>query len=309
MNKKLVFLIAAALLFGAAAIIYFSIPPRDWYVEEGLEEQWERILKAAPPPLRFRKILVYRDGEQLRRPGIIITGKPEEGPEKAAVYYRLSFELEYKGAYVLALDPWMVFRKHMNPSLTLERVRAPGDGLLLIPGEEQDARDAWVARQLEGEPGTFPAETELWLEQEERLFTGSLFIPGARTMRWEDSLITLMGDETAWLYAPLSRVRRYPDPRTSVLEATSFPQDTSRGRNSLQARLLWAIPAGSGKQKARLQPVLDWLQDPATQTVIADELQWIPAVPYAKPFNPVSMSSYTQWLTTAYIYEIRGTSR
>ena len=91
MNKKLVFLIAAALLFGAAAIIYFSIPPRDWYVEEGLEEQWERILKAAPPPLRFRKILVYRDGEQLRRPGIIITGKPEEGPEKAAVYYRLSF--------------------------------------------------------------------------------------------------------------------------------------------------------------------------------------------------------------------------
>jgi hypothetical protein len=308
-KSKIVSVITAALILGAAVIVYVSIPPYDWYVEEGLEEQWGRILRAAPPPQKFRKILVYREQEQTRRPGVIITAKREEGPEKAVVYSYLSFEPVHEGAYVLALDPWMVFRKHMNPSLTLERVRAPGSGLLLIPGGEQEARDAWVARQLEEEPGTFPPEPERWLEQEEKLFIEPLFISGARTMRWEDSLISLMGDDVAWLYAPLSAIRRYPDPRTSVLEAASFPQDASRGRNSLQARLLWAIPAGSDKQKARLRPALDWLQDPATQTVIADELQWIPAVPRAKPFNPVSMRSYMQWLTTAYIYELRGTPR
>jgi len=86
-----------------------------WYVEEGLEDAWSRILREAGPPERFVETQVW-DGETLPSgPGILIATKPWKTGERVAVYPRLSWDLEYQGAIVLALDPWMVFRKHINP--------------------------------------------------------------------------------------------------------------------------------------------------------------------------------------------------
>jgi hypothetical protein len=47
-----------------------------------------------------------------------------------------------------------------------------------------------------------------------------------------------------------------------------------------------------------------WLKNPQTQTVIADNLEWIPADPYGKPYDPVSLTSHRHWLTAEYIYEV-----
>jgi ABC-type glycerol-3-phosphate transport system substrate-binding protein len=221
------------------------------------------------------------------------------------VYYALSFDLEYKGAQVLALDPWMVFQKHTDSSLTLERVQNNGRGLLLLPGREREARLAWIARLLQEGDGKFPEDPALWLEAENGLFDGNLFPADAPAVNWTNVLSRLLSSEPAWLYAPLSVIRGYSsEARASILEAVAFPENAPGGQFSLQAKLLWAIPSGTDKQKEELQETITWLKDPGTQTVIADELRWIPAVPYGKPYNPVSMTSYLAWLTTAYIYEI-----
>jgi hypothetical protein len=121
---------------------------------------------------------------------------------------------------------------------------------------------------------------------------------------WPNVLSRLLSGEIAWLYAPLSVIRAYSESRTSILEASAFPENIAVGsQNSMQAKLLWAIPPATDQQKEELQEMIIWLKDPETQTVIADELQWIPAAPYGQPYNPVSMTSYLAWLTTAYIYE------
>jgi hypothetical protein len=302
-----VFLAASILLIAAAALVFFITlngAKNTWYVAAGYEEHWVRILREIPPPEKFR-LRVYRGEEKLRAPGIIISTRREQIPEKTKTYFMLSFDLEYEGAYVLALDPWMIFRKHTNPGLTADRVRQPGgSGLLLIPGKEAEARQAWAARLIQEGPGKFPDDPAVWQEAEDDLFSRNLFPPDSQYAEWQNVLLSLLGNNPAWVYAPISRIRQYPDAQTSILEATAFPEDAPNGQSSLQAKLLWAIPRGSDKQKELLQPAIDWLKDPATQTSIANELQWVPAAPYAQPFNPVSMSAYLLWLTTANIYEV-----
>jgi hypothetical protein len=222
------------------------------------------------------------------------------------VYYALSFDLEYKGALTLALDPWMVFQKHTDSSLILDRVHNPdgGSGLLLLPGGEAEARKAWTARFLQNGAGTFSDDPALWLETERNLFNGDRFPEDTGAANWPDVLDILLSGEPAWLYAPLSVIRGYSaEGRASILEAVVFPENSPGAQNSLQAKLLWAIPGGTDKQKETFEETITWLKDPEVQTVIADELHWIPAVPYGQPYNPVSMTSYLAWLTTAYIYE------
>jgi hypothetical protein len=313
MKKKGAFVIILILLLAAAGVtvtfIVLNSGTYTWYVEEGLEEHWGRVLSSAPPPGKYRIRTYTGDEKQLRAmqrtPGILITTRREQTPGKVKVYYALSFELEYEGALVLALDPWMVFRKHMDPALAPDRVHASGEGRLLIPGGEPEALEAWAARLLQEGAGKFPEDPALWLEAEKTLFDENRFPVDAPVVGWPNVLSRLLSGETAWLYAPLSVIRAYSESRTSILEASAFPENAAPGSQiSMQAKLLWAIPAGTDKQKEELQETITWLKDPAAQTVIADELQWIPAAPYGIPYNPVSMTSYLAWLTTAYIYEL-----
>jgi hypothetical protein len=293
------------ILIGAALGILFLInaiclfrekenQPAIWYVEKGLEDHWARIMREAEPPKRFNEIRVW-DGDTIpAEAGILIATNPRQTGEKVTVYYRLSYDLQYEGAIVLAVDPWMVFRKHTNPGLTADRVypvsggsgRAGRGGVVLIPGKDPAAVRAWTARL-----------------KQDKLFETNLFPEGAQTYNWQDVFYRLMGNETAWLYAPLSAIRRYPHFRKSILVATPFPEQNSNVR-SVQATLLWAVPLGSPEEQKKMGQTIEWLKNPETQTVIADNLDWIPADPYGKPYDPVSLSSHRNWLTATYIYEV-----
>jgi hypothetical protein len=113
-----------------------------------------------------------------------------------------------------------------------------------------------------------------------------------------------MGNDHAWVYAPLSAIRRYPNPQKAILEATAFPEPAENNHYSLQAKLLWALPSGSDRDKEKLATTLAWLREPETQTVIADVLEWIPADPYGKPYDPISLSSHRNWLTASFVYDV-----
>jgi len=264
-----------------------KILPHIWYVEKGFEDHWARILREAEPPESFSEIRVWDGHEAPAESGILIAAKPRQSPEKVTVYYRLSYNLEYEGAIVLALDPWMVFRKHTDPELTADRVYGNGrDGVLLIPGKDPASVRAWTARL-----------------NEDNVFAANIFTRGAQTYNWQDVFYRLMGSETAWVYAPLSAIRRYPNFRKSILTAAPFP-DKDTNRRSLQAALLWAVPFGAPEEQKKMEKTIAWLKQPQTQTVIADNLEWIPADPYGKPYDPVSLKAHRNWLTTEYIYEV-----
>ena len=262
--------------------------PHIWYVERGLEDAWARILREDKPPESFAEIRVW-DGEAMPEgAGILIATRPRQNPEKVTVYYRLSYDLYYEDAIVLAVDPWMVFRKNGDPVLTADRVYSQADrsGVLLIPGKDPAAARAWMARTNESNP-----------------FNAGLFPDGAQTYTWHDVFYRLMSGETAWAYAPLSAIRRYPSFRKSILVADPFPERDIE-RRSLQATLLWAVPLGAPEEQKKMEKTIAWLKNPETQTVIADNLEWIPADPYGKPFDPVSLTSHRNWLTATHIYEV-----
>jgi len=307
-KRKNIIFCAAALCVVLIVVVFLSFLGKKqvnvWYVEQGLENAWVQVLSAVEnPPENFAEIAVWDGSKIPSGAGILITAKPWQTDEKVFVYPRLSWELEYQGAVVLALDPWMVFRKHMNPVLTYERLsETGGDGILLIAGRDISAVRAWTSRFIQEEPGKFPYGEDVWLEWEQKLFAGSRFLPGAHSYDWESALLRLMGNETAWLYAPLSKIRGYGDPRKAILEATPFPENGNQ--YSLQAALLWALPTGSAKEKEKLTQVMDWLKNPNTQTIIADTLEWIPSDPYGVPYDPVSLSSHRVWLTASFVYTL-----
>jgi len=275
-----------------------------WYVEQGLEDNWARILREAKAPEVFAETKVWDGVEIPSQPGILIATRPWKTEGKVAVYPRLSWELKHEGAITLALDPWMVFRKHTNPPLTYNRAFSEegGSGLLLIPGREIAAVRAWTSRFIQEEPGKFPTDERVWRDWEFKLFDSNRFAFGARGYDWQTALFRLMGNESAWLYAPLSVIRRYRDPHKSILEATPFPENTNQ--TSLQAEILWALPTGTEKNKEKFINTIEWLKKPETQTVIANNLEWIPADPYGDPYDPVSLSSHRVWLTAIWVYTI-----
>ena len=296
------FLIAVAIVFVSGCNKTSAV----WYVQGEYERVWNQILREAKPPVTFKSVQVWDEKKVPPGAGIWITTEPWEKQGRVALYPRLSYDLEYQGAIVLALDPWMIFRKHTNPGLTLNRALsdAGGEGLLLIPGKNNVWIHAWTARLIQERPGVFPADNKVWQECEANLFNGGRFPPGAQTNNWMDVLFRLMGNDQAWVYAPLSAIRQYRNPQKAILEATPFPEPLDNSLYSLQATILWALPAGSDKEKEKLAETIAWLKKPETQTIIADALEWIPADPYGIPYDPVSLSSHRNWLTAAYIYTV-----
>jgi len=294
-----------ALCVIAATVLFYlhqekEEPPAIWYVEKGLMDIWARVLHKGEAPERFTELRLW-DGDAIPPgPGILITTKLRQEPEPVKVYYHLSYDMEYEGALVLALDPWMIFRKQNDPMLTVNRIYAANndknEGVLLIPGYDQASVRAWTMRLGQTGPGIFS-------DQDINLFDTRLFPNGAQTYTWQDVFYRLMGSETAWAYAPLSAIRRYPNFRKSILMASPFPEPLTN-RYSIQATLLWALPLGSPKEHKRIEKTIAWLKQPETQTIIADTLDWIPADPYGKPYDPVSLASHRYWLTATYIYEV-----
>jgi hypothetical protein len=275
-----------------------------WYVQPEFEKAWTGVISSAPKPVM--KMQIWESEELPPGPGIYIAVKPWQNQQKVNVYYRLSYDLEYQGALVLAFDPWMVFHKYRNPELTANRAYsdAGGDGIVLLPGRNKEYVDAWVARLIQQRPGEFPLGEQTWKEFEYNMFLGNRFPNGAQTYTMNDVFFRLMGNENTWFYAPISAIRRYRDSRKTSLEAAAFPEITAGGQYSLQAKLLWALPIGTEKQKKKFSSIITWLKNPETQTLIADELEWIPADPYGKPYDPMCFASQRNWLTASYIYEV-----
>jgi len=299
------FMIAVSGMFFSGCINHE--PSTTLYIQSQYERVWNWILREVDPPIQFRAVQAWDAKIEPPETGIWITTEPWEIQGRAEVYFRLSYDLEYRGAIVLALDPWMVFRKHLNPGLTVNRVYqdAGGDGLLLIPGKDPESVQAWVSRLVQKSPGVFPSDEKIWQECENNLFRGNRFLQGAQSYNWQDVFFRLMGNQQAWVYAPLSVIRNYSNSKKAILEATAFPETPENNQYSLHAnKILWAVPVGSEEDKEMLDKVLVWLKNPEIQTIIADYLGWIPADPYGIPYDPVSQSSHRNWLTASYVYVV-----
>jgi hypothetical protein len=314
------FLIVAG---AAAAVISLSQPRPAWYVEPGLEQQWGELLERAPAPPPFTRMVVYDPmaGHGKGRCGIIITktflAEGTEDPPSEGDAWEPPIRLypglyrdrgDYQGAIPLALDPWLVFRKTGDPRLDLERVLNPagGSGALILPGAEQDAVYAWVTQLLQTSPGSFPLERQAWDDAERLLVYGNRrFQQGALTYVWLDAWIRLLQDETAWVYAPLSRTRGLDSYDSGRLDAAIFPFPGDWNTYGLQAEILWAVPKQSEKPEPKIDEARSWLAGPETQTLLAELLGWIPAQPGGKPHDTLARQAQVAWFSSGFIWQKR----
>jgi hypothetical protein len=303
----LLFIIAPVL--AAAAVLGLSrLGPGKftWYVEEGLDAPWKEILSSGPGNFQAEPLMLPPgESPPANARGFFITSRRAEAEGPVTVYPRLSFDLEYQGAHVLAVDLWMLFRNHQVPPLSRRRIDSlsGGEGMILLPGRDEASIGAWTAQLLQESPGVFPEDRDTWDRTAASLFDNERFYQGSRTSNWNDVWFFLLGGRTSWVYASLSKVREQPDHRTNILEAAVFP-----GKNpqviSMQARILWAVPLGGEKTARQLDETLKWLKNAETQTLIADALHWLPADPDGKPYNPAAMTAKLAWLTASYVYEL-----
>jgi hypothetical protein len=326
-----------ALLAVIAAVAVFAVyrsrPRPTWYVEPLLEASWGELLERAPAPPPFVRSRPYDPAAGIGkgRVGLIIAtsfpaeatdggapasaedpaavadggAPPPEGPPPLLLFPGLyQSRADYQGAIPLALDPWLVFRKTADPPLRLERVLAEGPGALILPGAEPDAVYAWVAQLLQASPGSFPLEKRAWEEAEQRLVLDPRpFQPGALTYTWYDGWIRLLQDETAWVYAPLSRTRGLSSYDAGRLDAAVFPIPADWNTYGLQAEVLWAIPHASEKQAALLEEAQAWLSSAETQGIIAEILGWIPAQSGSVPYDTLAREAQVAWFSSGYIWQ------
>jgi hypothetical protein len=318
-GKRLPGLLSKPVIAGAGAFVllgaglFFLLRPKPlWYVEAGLASSWTRSLRDAENPPFNRMELLPEEGQPSKAFGFIITRRgpagERQGDAPVLLYPGLARTREYNGALVLALDPWMVFRKHQDPGLARDRVEAAGGraGLLLLPGEDKAAVRAWLSQILQESPGVFPPGQETWAEAERNLLRSRRFQSGASSFAWNDMWIMLFRDNPAWVYAPLSLVRGLPPYRMGLLDAARFPEPSGWNEYGIQAEVLWAIPFGTDKQKQKLAGAADWLRDGKTQTQIANTLGWIPANSGGIPYNTVSRESQLTWLRSSFIWQNTG---
>jgi hypothetical protein len=306
----------------AAVAAFLLIRPRAvWLVDEAYREQWERILDTAPR--RIRVMTAPEDGGRRvpgNRYGFIISSRgPLERAAPAseaegdggfalkslALYEGLSGSQEYQGAMVLALDPWMMFRDFKDPAVSRDRVDAAGggEGTLITPGRDWDARWAWAAQLLQRQSGVFPQDQALWQAAVEGMFRNNArFQSGAETYGWMDAMPLLYRSSPAWVYAPLSRIRSQSYQDTGGLEANRYPEPGDWREFGIQAAMLWAIPFGAEKNTKKLGDVQTWLTAPATQTAIANALGWIPAHPAGTPYDSISRSARLAYLSSSFIW-------
>jgi hypothetical protein len=315
-----VFLLLAALtgVFFSAHSGWRSGPA--WYVEERYAEVWGKFLEESSPP--FTTVRPYVAGTiPPGGYGFIISGEipPEpaaagEGaavvPESAAgpvfLFPDLAGTREYRGALLLAADPWMIFRKTGSPQLRRQRVESleGGEGLLILSGGEEGTVHAWLCQLLQEPPGTFPADRELWEYEEGRLFMNRRFYPGSVNYTWADAWALLWRTEgAAWVYAPLSVARERDGYEQGLLDATRFPIKNSWNEYGMQADLLWARILEGAEAAEGLEGTRLWLLEAGTQERLAGLLGWIPVNPRSDPYDTLAWEARSAWESSTYIWQ------
>jgi hypothetical protein len=307
------------LYYGAAAlgmallvflVVFFTRPKLLWYVDEGYSAAWNRILKEKSPPFLRAEVVSRLDNEAFPkgRFGFLISRNGPEGEyvdgTPVALYHDLSRSREYQGWLVLALDPWMVFRKHQDPEpgrSFLDNENIPGS--ILLAGADKDAVQAWLCQLFQEKPGVFIQGHELWQEKGSALVRDYPFQNGAFTYSWVQVWPLLFRSGIASLYAPLSQARALPPYRAGLLDATRFPEPEDWNRYGLQADILWAKMFGDEKHRKKLVATEKWLKDPKIQTLIANTIAWIPAHPSGIPYNTVSWETQMAWLRSSFIWQ------
>jgi len=301
-------------VLGAAVVIALTVfltrPKLLWYVDEDYTATWNRIIRERTPPFTRFEVIAREGGTPFPkgRFGFMITRSGPEGEHIAdapvALYRDLSRNREYDGWQVLALDPWMVFRKHQDPEPARSFLEINNDrGSILLPGTDQGAVQAWLCQLLQEEPGVFIQGNELWQEKGQALVREYPFQNGAFTYSWVQVWPLLFRGSAASIYAPLSQARALPPYRAGLLDATRFPEPEHWNRYGLQADILWAKMYGDSKQQKKLDATEKWLKDPKVQTYIANTIEWIPAHPSGVPYNTVSWESQMAWLRSSFIWQ------
>jgi len=310
--KRILFIGCAAV--GLAVLVtltvYFTRPKLLWYVDEDYSAAWNRILGQSSPPVT-RYEIVSRIGEASFPKGrfgyiVSVSGPKGERTEGAPVeiYRDLSRSRAYQDWIVLAVDPWMVFRKHQDPEPDRSFLdNANERGIILLAGANEDAVQAWLYQLLQEKPGVFMQGEALWKEKAASLVRDYPFQSGALTYSWVQVWPMVFRGGQVSLYAPLSQARALQPYRMGLLDATRFPEPENWDRYGMQADLLWAGRQGTEKQIKKMEDTEKWLKNPRTQTVIANALSWIPAHPSGTPYNTISWESQTAWLRSSYIWQ------
>jgi hypothetical protein len=307
------------LLFGSAAVgfivlvilvVYFARPKLLWYIDEEYSAAWNRILRQSPPPFT-RYEIVSRTGDASFPKGrfgyiVSVNGPKGERAEGAPVeiFRDLSRSRAYQDWIVLAVDPWMVFRKHQDPEPDRSFLDNTNErGIILLAGANEDAVQSWLYQLLQEKPGVFLQGEALWKEKASTLVRDYPFQSGALTYSWVQVWPMVFRTGQVSLYAPLSQARAQQPYRMGLLDATRFPEPENWDRYGMQAGLLWAKRQGTERQIKKMEETEKWLKNPKTQTVIANMLTWIPAHPSGTPYNTISWESQTAWLRSSYIWQ------
>ena len=301
-------ILGAALV--ACLVVFFTRPKLLWYVDAHYSATWNRILKEKASPFLRSEVVSRIDDAPFPkgRFGFIVSsaGPGGERAEDApvALYPELSRSRAYDGWMVLALDPWMVFRKHEDPEPGRSFLDSGNDrGSILLAGSDQGAVHAWLCQLMQEQPGVFIPGSEAWQEKGSALVREYPFQNGAFTYSWVQVWPLLFRSGISSVYAPLSQARALPPYRAGLLDATRFPEPEGWNRYGLQADILWAKMYGDEKQRSRLAATEKWLKDPHVQTAIANAIEWIPAHPSGVPYNTVSWETQMAWLRSSFIWQ------
>ncbi|MDR2922544.1 MAG: hypothetical protein LBU85_04270 [Treponema sp.] len=297
-------------------VLFFTRPKLLWYVDEDLSAAWNRILRQSSPPLTRHEV-VSRAGDEAFPKGrfgyiISVSGPRGERVEEAPV--KIYRDLPRTRAYpaseggadwlVLAVDPWMVFRKHQDPEPDRSFIDNSNErGTILLAGANEDAVQAWLSQLLQEKPGVFVQGEALWKEKAASIVREYPFQSGALAYSWVQVWPLVFRGGQVSLYAPLSQARSLPPYRMGLLDATRFPEPEGWDRYGMQAGVLWARRQGTAKQIKKMDSTEKWLKNPRTQTVIANAISWIPAHPSGTPYNTISWESQTAWLRSSYIWQ------
>jgi hypothetical protein len=310
--KRILFIGSTAL--GLALIVTLVVlltrPKLLWYIDEDYSAAWNRILRQSSPPFTRYEVASRVSGVPFPKGRfgytVSVNGPGGERVEGAPVeiYRDLPRSRAYKDWLVLAVDPWMVFRKHQDPEPNRSFLDNMNErGTILLAGANEDAVQAWLYQLLQERPGVFIQGEALWKEKAASLARDYPFQSGALTYSWIQVWPIVFRPGQASLYAPLSQARAQPPFRMGLLDATRFPEPDGWDRYGMQADILWARRQGSERHKKKLESTEKWLKEPRTQTFIANAISWIPAHPSGTPYNTISWQSQTSWLRSSYIWQ------
>lgn len=304
-----------------ALALFLARPRLLWYVDEDITAAWNRLLSDGGSPVsRFEVRARVGDSPFPRgRHGFVVSmngprGQPVPGTP-LTIYPDLSRTRTFDGWQVLALDPWMVFRRHYVPEPSRAFLNSAGDrGSLLLAGNDPRAVRAWTSQLLQESPGVFRQGEDLWQQTGETLVRDYPFQSGAFSFAWIQTWPLLFRELDSFLYAPLSQARAFAHNArhdAGRLDATAFPEPPGWNSFGLHAEMLWVRPHhGEGRRadrlRERLAPTERWLGSAAAQTRIANEFEWIPAHPSGTPYNTISWRSQMAWLRSSYVWRENG---